>query len=167
MAVVPSVQGIGSWLACQEFDPSTTQDPPCRSAMHVTSIESSNVLPLVWCEVLNTTLNAQLVTTANVPIVHCFTVWKICKTFDLKAKFVPLPGSTPPHRGVDQRTSVPVVGSFSVWKICRALDFPVTYDQQLMRTVFRKPPKPIPVVQSTAIFELFKALNLTVKLAPQ
>ncbi|GFX77653.1 hypothetical protein TNCV_1105701 [Trichonephila clavipes] len=33
---------------CHEFEPSTTKDPPCRGAMHVKSIESSNVLPLVW-----------------------------------------------------------------------------------------------------------------------
>ncbi|GFS84497.1 hypothetical protein TNCV_4606761 [Trichonephila clavipes] len=34
---------------CQEFDPSTTKDPPCRAAMYVESVESSNVLPLMWC----------------------------------------------------------------------------------------------------------------------
>ncbi|GFS33922.1 hypothetical protein TNIN_136951 [Trichonephila inaurata madagascariensis] len=78
---------------------------------------------------------------------------------DLKAKFIPLPGSTvlprTPHRGVDQTTTAPVVRSFSVWKICQALDLPATYDPQLIRTtVFRKPYKPIPVVQSTAAFEL-------------
>ncbi|GFX17221.1 hypothetical protein TNCV_2857441 [Trichonephila clavipes] len=32
-----------------EFESSTTKDPPCSEAMHVKSIESSNVLPLVWC----------------------------------------------------------------------------------------------------------------------
>ncbi|GFV76345.1 histone-lysine N-methyltransferase SETMAR [Trichonephila clavipes] len=46
----PSGQGIGSWLACHEFEPSTTQDPPRRGAMHVKSVESSNVLPVVWCD---------------------------------------------------------------------------------------------------------------------
>ncbi|GFY62227.1 hypothetical protein TNIN_263391 [Trichonephila inaurata madagascariensis] len=101
-----------------------------------------------------------------------FTFWKICEALDLKAKFVPLPGTTvlprTPHRGVDQTTTVPVVGLFSVWKICQALDLPATYEPHLIRTiVFRKPHKPIPVVQSTAAFELCKALNLTVKLAPQ
>ncbi|GFV94569.1 hypothetical protein TNCV_3826361 [Trichonephila clavipes] len=35
-------------LPCHEFEPSTTKDPPCRGAMHVTSVESSNVLPLMW-----------------------------------------------------------------------------------------------------------------------
>ncbi|GFW50582.1 hypothetical protein TNCV_2888851 [Trichonephila clavipes] len=30
----------------QEFESSTTKDPPCRGAMHVKSVESSNVLPL-------------------------------------------------------------------------------------------------------------------------
>ncbi|GFU65788.1 hypothetical protein TNCV_5059221 [Trichonephila clavipes] len=38
--------GIGLWLACHEFEPSTTKDPPCRGAMHVKSVESSNVLPM-------------------------------------------------------------------------------------------------------------------------
>ncbi|GFV38612.1 hypothetical protein TNCV_132511 [Trichonephila clavipes] len=32
-----------------EFEPSTTKEPPCRGAMHVKSVESSNILPLVWC----------------------------------------------------------------------------------------------------------------------
>ncbi|GFY58316.1 hypothetical protein TNIN_323921 [Trichonephila inaurata madagascariensis] len=122
----------------------------------------------------DTSLDAQPVTTVNelIPIVHSFPVWKISVALDLKAKFVPLPGTTvlprTLHRGVDQTTTVPVVGSFSVWKICQALDLPATYDPQLIRTtVFRKPHKPIPVVQSTAVFELCKALNLTVKLVPQ
>ncbi|GFU19118.1 hypothetical protein TNCV_4397191 [Trichonephila clavipes] len=44
----PSGQGIGSWLACHEFELSTTKDLPCRGAMHVKSVESSNVFPLVW-----------------------------------------------------------------------------------------------------------------------
>ncbi|GFY32578.1 hypothetical protein TNCV_673331 [Trichonephila clavipes] len=35
---------IGSWQACHEFEPSTTKDPPCWGAMHVKSVESSNVL---------------------------------------------------------------------------------------------------------------------------
>ncbi|GFT41769.1 hypothetical protein TNCV_4708241 [Trichonephila clavipes] len=46
---VPSGQGIGSWQACHDFEPSTTKDPPCREAMHVKSVKSSNVLPLMWC----------------------------------------------------------------------------------------------------------------------
>ncbi|GFV55690.1 hypothetical protein TNCV_754901 [Trichonephila clavipes] len=36
--------------SCHEFEPSTTKDPPCRAAMHVKSVESSNVLP--WCGVV-------------------------------------------------------------------------------------------------------------------
>ncbi|GFU54311.1 hypothetical protein TNCV_576871 [Trichonephila clavipes] len=32
---------------CHEFEPSTTKDPPCRAAMHVKSVESSNVFR--WC----------------------------------------------------------------------------------------------------------------------
>ncbi|GFT23010.1 hypothetical protein TNCV_1857881 [Trichonephila clavipes] len=35
-----------SWQACHEFEPSADEDPPCRGAMHVKSVESSNVLPL-------------------------------------------------------------------------------------------------------------------------
>ncbi|GFY40918.1 hypothetical protein TNIN_384451 [Trichonephila inaurata madagascariensis] len=57
----------------------------------------------------DTTLDAQPVTTVTelIPIVHSFTVWKICEALDLKAKFVPLPGKcvfprTRP-KGVDQR----------------------------------------------------------------
>ncbi|GFX60031.1 hypothetical protein TNCV_4557121 [Trichonephila clavipes] len=44
------VKVMGSLLACHEFEPSTTENPPYRGAMHVKSIESSNVLPLVWCK---------------------------------------------------------------------------------------------------------------------
>ncbi|GFW32118.1 retrovirus-related Pol polyprotein from transposon 17.6 [Trichonephila clavipes] len=40
MAGVSGGQGIESWLACLEFEPSATKDPPCRAAMHVKSIES-------------------------------------------------------------------------------------------------------------------------------
>ncbi|GFW40991.1 hypothetical protein TNCV_414001 [Trichonephila clavipes] len=96
----------------------------------------------------------------------------MCETLDLKAKFVPLPGTTAlprtPHRGLDQIITAPVIGSFSVWKICQALDLQATYDPQFIRTnVFRKLHIPMPVVQSTAVFERCKSLNLTVKLAPQ
>ncbi|GFU00224.1 hypothetical protein TNCV_801931 [Trichonephila clavipes] len=58
----------------------------------------------------DSTLGAPSVTTVNelIPIVRCFTVWKICEAFDLKAEFVPLPGTTTlprtPRRGVDQTT---------------------------------------------------------------
>ncbi|PRD34157.1 UNVERIFIED_CONTAM: hypothetical protein NCL1_15471 [Trichonephila clavipes] len=44
----PSDQGIGSWQACHEFELNTTKDPPYSGAMYVKSVESSNVLPLVW-----------------------------------------------------------------------------------------------------------------------
>ncbi|GFU25840.1 hypothetical protein TNCV_5103861 [Trichonephila clavipes] len=108
----------------------------------------------------DSTLDAQPVATEEerIPIVHSFTVWKMCEALDLKAKFVPLPVlPRTPHRGKDQTTTAPVVASFSVWKICQALELPATYDPQLIRTtVFRKPHKPIPVVQSTAVFELCK-----------
>ncbi|GFU03463.1 hypothetical protein TNCV_2256981 [Trichonephila clavipes] len=39
VAGVSGGQGIESWLACLEFEPSATKDPPCRAAMHVKSIE--------------------------------------------------------------------------------------------------------------------------------
>ncbi|GFU91614.1 hypothetical protein TNCV_2543761 [Trichonephila clavipes] len=32
------------WLTCHEFEPSTAEDPSCWGAMHVKSVESSNVL---------------------------------------------------------------------------------------------------------------------------
>ncbi|GFV62497.1 uncharacterized protein TNCV_630761 [Trichonephila clavipes] len=40
---------MDSWLACHEFELSAFEDPPCREGLHVKSVESSNVLPLVWC----------------------------------------------------------------------------------------------------------------------
>ncbi|GFW51751.1 hypothetical protein TNCV_1186831 [Trichonephila clavipes] len=43
------VKVMESWPACHEFEPSTTEVPSCRGAMHAKSVESSNVLPLVWC----------------------------------------------------------------------------------------------------------------------
>ncbi|GFV49906.1 hypothetical protein TNCV_1391881 [Trichonephila clavipes] len=32
-----------------EFEPSTAKDPPCSGAMHIKSVDSSNVLLLVLC----------------------------------------------------------------------------------------------------------------------
>ncbi|GFW20951.1 hypothetical protein TNCV_1714581 [Trichonephila clavipes] len=43
------VQGIGSWLACHEFELGTTEDPPCREVMHVKSVESLSIL-LLCCD---------------------------------------------------------------------------------------------------------------------
>ncbi|GFS73427.1 uncharacterized protein TNCV_1101531 [Trichonephila clavipes] len=43
------VKVTDSWQVYHEFKTSTTEDPPCREAMHVKSVESSSVLPLVWC----------------------------------------------------------------------------------------------------------------------
>ncbi|GFU83973.1 uncharacterized protein TNCV_560991 [Trichonephila clavipes] len=42
------VKVTDSWPACQEFEPSTAENPPCRGATHIKSVERSNVLPLVW-----------------------------------------------------------------------------------------------------------------------
>ncbi|GFS94659.1 uncharacterized protein TNCV_3649881 [Trichonephila clavipes] len=39
-----------SWPACHEFECSTAEDLPSRGAMHVKPVESSNALPLVWCD---------------------------------------------------------------------------------------------------------------------
>ncbi|GFV87055.1 hypothetical protein TNCV_5112731 [Trichonephila clavipes] len=38
---------MDSCLACHEFETSTIEGPPCRGAMPVKFVESSNVLPLV------------------------------------------------------------------------------------------------------------------------
>ncbi|GFT03302.1 hypothetical protein TNCV_2984871 [Trichonephila clavipes] len=37
-----------SWPVCYEFEPCIAEYPPCREAMYVKYVESSNVLPLVW-----------------------------------------------------------------------------------------------------------------------
>ncbi|GFW04359.1 sodium channel protein para [Trichonephila clavipes] len=36
-----------SWPACHEFEPSAPEDLPCMEVMHIKSVDSSNVLPLV------------------------------------------------------------------------------------------------------------------------
>ncbi|GFW08763.1 hypothetical protein TNCV_4299361 [Trichonephila clavipes] len=38
---------IASWQVWHELEPSGTEDPLCRGAMHVKSVENSNILPLV------------------------------------------------------------------------------------------------------------------------
>ncbi|GFU55103.1 transposable element Tcb2 transposase [Trichonephila clavipes] len=40
-------QGIGSWLACHDFEQNTTADPPSREAMHDKLIESPSILLLL------------------------------------------------------------------------------------------------------------------------
>ncbi|GFU45427.1 hypothetical protein TNCV_3625551 [Trichonephila clavipes] len=42
------VQVTDSYTVCLEFKPTTTEDPPCREAMHVKLVKSSNILPLVF-----------------------------------------------------------------------------------------------------------------------
>ncbi|GFT81991.1 hypothetical protein TNCV_3909441 [Trichonephila clavipes] len=37
-----------SWPACNEFQPCTSKDSPSKGAMHIKSVQSSKVLPLVW-----------------------------------------------------------------------------------------------------------------------
>ncbi|GFU50658.1 hypothetical protein TNCV_2463781 [Trichonephila clavipes] len=50
-----AIEGRGSRVwdrcwPCREFEPSTTKDPPpCRTAMHVDSVESSNASSR-WCD---------------------------------------------------------------------------------------------------------------------
>ncbi|GFV79026.1 hypothetical protein TNCV_3687331 [Trichonephila clavipes] len=51
------VKETDSCLACHEFVSGTTEDPLCRETMHVKSISSSNVLPLVWCGKVEETIN--------------------------------------------------------------------------------------------------------------
>ncbi|GFY21019.1 hypothetical protein TNCV_3990631 [Trichonephila clavipes] len=46
----PRAQGHGLVPACHEFEPNTAEDVPCRSTMHVKSVESSNVLSFVCDE---------------------------------------------------------------------------------------------------------------------
>ncbi|GFT57039.1 hypothetical protein TNCV_1691041 [Trichonephila clavipes] len=45
-----SMSAVAEWSRyqpCHALEPSTTQDSPCRAAMHARSFESLNVLPLV------------------------------------------------------------------------------------------------------------------------
>ncbi|GFX23570.1 uncharacterized protein TNCV_3770441 [Trichonephila clavipes] len=44
------VKVTDTWAAYHEFELSAAEDPPYKEAMHVKSVESSIVLPLVWCE---------------------------------------------------------------------------------------------------------------------
>ncbi|GFV62468.1 hypothetical protein TNCV_630471 [Trichonephila clavipes] len=122
----------------------------------------------------NTTFDARPMTIVNelIPIVHCFSVWKIWEELDLKAKFVALLGTTflpqTLHRGLDQKNTIPIVGSFSVCKIWAGVESSSHLrPPPHQNNCFLKPHKPISVVQSTAVFELCKALNLAVKLAHQ
>ncbi|GFU82244.1 uncharacterized protein TNCV_1145741 [Trichonephila clavipes] len=45
----PVVKVKDSCPACHKFEQNTVEDPPCRGAMNVKSVDSSNVLLLVWC----------------------------------------------------------------------------------------------------------------------
>ncbi|GFW01638.1 hypothetical protein TNCV_4085531 [Trichonephila clavipes] len=49
---------------CHEFELSTTKDLPCKAAMHVKSVESSNVLPLVWWDSQEKEVPAQVSSTS-------------------------------------------------------------------------------------------------------
>ncbi|GFV47114.1 hypothetical protein TNCV_198091 [Trichonephila clavipes] len=40
------IKASDSGWPCHEFEPTTTKNSPCRAAMHVKSVESSNFLPL-------------------------------------------------------------------------------------------------------------------------
>ncbi|GFX80976.1 hypothetical protein TNCV_1909691 [Trichonephila clavipes] len=48
---LPSGQGIGSWQACYEFDPSTTEDPPStrellvRNLVHLNQYQVTKTTP--------------------------------------------------------------------------------------------------------------------------
>ncbi|GFW69810.1 hypothetical protein TNCV_1884541 [Trichonephila clavipes] len=43
------VKEMDSLPVCYEFVPSIAGDLPCREALHFKSVESLNLLPLVWC----------------------------------------------------------------------------------------------------------------------
>ncbi|GFU36692.1 hypothetical protein TNCV_3311831 [Trichonephila clavipes] len=43
------VKETKSWLMCHEFKPTATEDPPCRGAMHVKSVEARTSSH--WCGV--------------------------------------------------------------------------------------------------------------------
>ncbi|GFY44404.1 hypothetical protein TNIN_108801 [Trichonephila inaurata madagascariensis] len=64
-----------------------------------------------------------------IPTIHSLMVWKMCEAFNLKSKYVPLPGAISlagrPLRRTKRGTIVSVVRSFHV---CQALDLPATYD---------------------------------------
>ncbi|GFY32583.1 uncharacterized protein TNCV_673381 [Trichonephila clavipes] len=62
------------WLACHEFEPSTTEDLPYRGAMHVKSVESSNILPLVWCGNLKREMTAQRCRPRHLTVVQNYEV---------------------------------------------------------------------------------------------
>ncbi|GFX20233.1 hypothetical protein TNCV_1437931 [Trichonephila clavipes] len=47
---IPVAQWLRYRQACHEFDPSTTEDPPCKGAMFFKSVKSSNVSR--WCGVV-------------------------------------------------------------------------------------------------------------------
>ncbi|GFX14860.1 hypothetical protein TNCV_1486021 [Trichonephila clavipes] len=66
-----------SWLVCHEFEPSTTEDPPCWGAIHVKSVKSSNLLPLVIDLILTSHCSATrgLLETDHVILNHGQVTW--------------------------------------------------------------------------------------------
>ncbi|GFX82463.1 hypothetical protein TNCV_2166111 [Trichonephila clavipes] len=63
---------------CHEFESSTTKDLPCTEAMHVTSVESSNVLPRI------TDPESRSEITSSTAVIHTDSVttsgaaWTVC-----------------------------------------------------------------------------------------
>ncbi|GFY20820.1 hypothetical protein TNCV_1120541 [Trichonephila clavipes] len=55
-----AVKVTDSWPGCHEFEPSIAEDLPCRRALHVKSIESLNVLPLMWWGIYEKEVPAQV-----------------------------------------------------------------------------------------------------------
>ncbi|GFT84691.1 hypothetical protein TNCV_2767101 [Trichonephila clavipes] len=43
------VKVTDSWPACHEFEPNTAEDPTCKGAMHVRSVEDQTFF--LWCGV--------------------------------------------------------------------------------------------------------------------
>ncbi|GFX37860.1 transposable element Tcb2 transposase [Trichonephila clavipes] len=86
------VKVTNSWPACRKFEPSTTEDPPCREARHVKSVESSNVLPLVLLTTLVQKSRAVNQETATCLNISRQTVSKLWKQFQNDGTVVRRPG---------------------------------------------------------------------------
>ncbi|GFW13992.1 hypothetical protein TNCV_4701271 [Trichonephila clavipes] len=146
--------------------------PPTNKSVLTDDEDNSVVIPLAKRlkrynppVVPDSTLDPQPVPTVDerIPIVHSLTPGKIYETAARNKSLV----SNSTHR-CRSNDYCPCRRIILCEEDLPGLDLPATYNPHLIRTtVFRKPHKPIPVVQSASVFELCKALNLTVKLAPQ
>ncbi|GFT09323.1 hypothetical protein TNCV_5062071 [Trichonephila clavipes] len=46
--VIPVVKVTDSWPACHEFEPNTTEDPPCRGDRGSLNVSKLKRPPVVW-----------------------------------------------------------------------------------------------------------------------